>query len=176
MTLSFSPSFSLAKSHQLVEIRSIFLKSMAYIGDRMGVGQPANAFSNMRDFYQCGNLYVLEDRGVVLAAAALHEVDGALYIDYLAVHRDHQKEGLGKRMLAELEMLTESRELHQLRLHTPEVMEDLIAFYNRRGFRETHRALPSHGRDTFKRVHFCKPISLSDQSMDFEYEHDRQIA
>ena len=168
--------FSLAKSHQLSEIRSLFLKSMAYIGDRMGVGQPANAFSNLRDYYQCGNLYVLEEQGTVVAAAALHEANNGLYIDYLAVRVDYQNMGIGKRMLTELEMLTESRELRHLSLHTPEVMHELLAFYGKNGFKETHRAFPSHGRDRILRTHFRKPIALSDQGMDFEFEHDRQIA
>ncbi|WP_319569273.1 GNAT family N-acetyltransferase [Cohaesibacter marisflavi] len=168
--------FALAKSSQLSEIRALFIKSMAPIGERMGVGQPANAFSNLRDFYQCGNLYVLEEQGTVLAAAALHEARNGLYVDYLAVHPDCQNEGLGKRMLTELEVLTESRELSHLRLHTPEVMDELRSFYARRGFAETHRALPSHGRDQLLRVHFRKAISLSDHNMDLEFEHDRQIA
>nr|WP_320143217.1 GNAT family N-acetyltransferase [uncultured Cohaesibacter sp.] len=171
-----SLSFGLAKPSQLSEIRALFVKSMAYIGDRMGIDLPADAYSNLRDFYQCGNLYILEEQGVVLAAAALHEAHNGLYIDYLAVHPDYQREGLGKRMLTELEVLTESRELSHLRLHTPEVMDELLSFYARRGFTETHRALPSHGRDQLLRVHFRKTISLSDHNMDLEYEHDRQIA
>ena len=111
-----SLSFGLAKPSQLSEIRALFVKSMAYIGDRMGIDLPADAYSNLRDFYQCGNLYILEEQGVVLAAAALHEAHNGLYVDYLAVHPDYQREGLGKRMLTELEVLTESRELSHLRL------------------------------------------------------------
>nr|WP_321458167.1 GNAT family N-acetyltransferase [uncultured Cohaesibacter sp.] len=169
-------SFSLAKLHQLSEIRTIFLKSMAHIGDRMGVGQPATAFSNMRDYYECGNLYVLEEDGIVLAAAALHETDNCLHVDYLAVRQDQQHKGLGKRMLTELEMLTESRELNQLQLHTPEVMDELIAFYTKQGFSETARILPSHGRDPLLRVHFSKPVTMNDLGMDPEFDHDRQMA
>ncbi|WP_319483982.1 GNAT family N-acetyltransferase [uncultured Cohaesibacter sp.] len=169
-------SFSLAKPSQLPHIRTLFIKSMAYIGDRMGIGQSADAFSNMSDFQKAGNLYVLEADGEVLAAAALHEEKNGLYVDYLAVQREHQHEGLGKRMLTELEMLTESRELQHLRLHTPEAMDELVAYYNRRGFAETHRVMPSHGRDQLMRVHFRKEITLNDQGMDLEYEHDRQLS
>ncbi|WP_316861580.1 GNAT family N-acetyltransferase [uncultured Cohaesibacter sp.] len=166
--------FRLAKPEQLSEIRSLFLKSMGYIANRMGFEQPSEAFSNMGDYQKDRNLYVLqEDGGKILAAAAMKEVENGLYIDFLAVRVDHQRTGLGRRMLAELEMLAESRELSHLRLHTPEVMDELIRYYRTHGFAETHRAPPAHGRDQVNRVHFKKTVTLADHAMDPEHEHDR---
>ena len=165
--------FRLAKAEKLADIRTLYLHSMAYIGERMGIGQPSDAFSNLGTFIEGRNLYILEEDGIILAAAAMHEVDNGLYVDYLAVRKGNQGKGLGRHMLAELELIAESRELPHLLLHTPEVMAELLSYYERRGFRESHRALPPHGRDQILRVHFKKDISLSDLHMDPEHEHDR---
>ena len=169
-------SFRLAKADHLTEIRALYFKSMSYIGDRMGIETPADAFSDLEKFTETRNLYIAKEDDVIIAALAMHEVDNGLYIDYLAILPDHQNQGLGTKMLAEAELIAESRELPYLRLHTPEVMEELLAFYTARGFNETRRAPPPHGRDEILRVYFEKEIARSDLHVDPEIEHDRQLA
>ncbi|SNY92106.1 Acetyltransferase (GNAT) family protein [Cohaesibacter sp. ES.047] len=170
-------SFRLAKAQQLQEIRALYLKNMAYIGERMGVGQPAHAFSHLDQFLANRNLYVATNEdGTAIGAAAMSEVDNALYLDYLVIGKDWQRQGVGCFILSELELIAESRELPFLRLHTPEVMTELVDYYNVRGFTETHRAEPDHGRDKILRVYFQKAISGSDLRMDPEHEHDRLLA
>ena len=169
-------SFRLAKADQLSDIRSLYLTSMAYIGDRMGIERSADAFSDLESFVEARNLYIVQEDGVLLGAAAIREVDNGLYLEYLAVHQDHQNSGLGRKLLAEMEMIAESRELPYLRLHTPEVMHELLAYYARRGFTETHRALPPHGRDQVLRVYFEKDIAQDGMHADRIDAHDRQLA
>lgn len=169
-------TFGLAKASQLTQIRALYIKSMAYIGDRLGTGQPAHAFSNLDEFLENRNLYILQEDGEIVGAAAISEVKNGLYLDYLAILKDHQNRGFGSRILKELELIAESRELPYLRLHTPEVMHELLRYYPARGFVETHRALPPHGRDTVLRVYFEKSIEGSDLKMDPEHEHDRLMA
>ena len=168
-----APSFRLAKSDHLSDIRSLFSKSMAHIADRLGTGLPVDAYGHLGEVLDDRNLYILSEDNRILAAVALREVNNSLYVDTLAARKGEQGKGYGSQLLKEVEMIAESRGLPHVRLHTPEVMDDLIAFYRRRGFEETHRALPTHGGDLVLRVHFEKPVAGSDLRMDHEYEHDR---
>lgn len=168
-------SFRLAKAEQLADIRSLFISSMAHIGNCLGTGMPADAYSDLETFLVDRNLYVAEEDGVLLAAAAIREVNDGLYLDTLAVHKDHQNVGLGSRILAEVELIAESREFPYLRLHTPEIMPELLDYYGKHGFSETHRALPDHGRDKVLRVFFEKEIAHNGLHMDPVDEHDRHL-
>jgi ribosomal protein S18 acetylase RimI-like enzyme len=169
-------TFRLAKAEQLNDIRSLFLSAMAPIANRMGIDQPADAYSDLSAFLETRNLYIAQEDGVLLASAAMHEVDNCLYLDTIAVLPQHQNKGLGSRLLAEVELIAESRELPCLRLHTPEVMHELLAYYTKRGFGETHRSLPAHERDLILRVTFEKAIAGNGFHMDPFDEHDRQFA
>ncbi|WP_319530998.1 GNAT family N-acetyltransferase [uncultured Cohaesibacter sp.] len=171
-----APSFRLAKADHLSDIRSLCSKSMAYISDRLGSGLPSYAYGHLDELLEDRNLYILREDNRILATVALREESNCLYVDTLAVRKGEQGKGLGSQLLKEVEMIAESRGLPFVRLHTPEVMDDLVAYYRKRGYEETHRALPPHGRDLVLRVHFQKSISGSDLHMDPEHEHDRQLA
>ena len=152
-------SFRLAKADQLHDIRTLFSEAMAPIAGRMGIEQPSDAFSDLSRFLETRNLYVVVKDDLLVGSLAMHETDDGLYIDYLAIHKDHQNQGLGSRILAEAEFVAESRELSRLQLHTPDVMTELHVFYQKHGFVETCKALPTHGRDDILRIHFEKPVS-----------------
>ena len=169
-------SLRLATAGQLFDIRTLLFNSLSPIGNRMGIKTPAEAFSEVGAQIDNRDVYLLSEDDTIRAVAVLHEDDDALYIDFLAVDPKQQNKGLGSRLLADIEMIAESRELYCLRLRTPEVMEELLRFYQSRGFAETHRSLPNHGRDKVPRVHFSKKLVRHGLVSDMAHEHDRVLA
>nr|WP_321445396.1 GNAT family N-acetyltransferase [uncultured Cohaesibacter sp.] len=168
----------LAKAEQIAHIRPLIFSAFSPIAERMNQPIPEDAWSDLGDYAEQRNLYILkeEDSDTIVGMICFSEGNDHLYVDTLAIHPDHQGRRLGKMLLQDAEMIAESRGHPYLRLHTPEVMEDLLRFYTHLGFRETKRALPSHGRDTILRVHFEKEIAHSELRVDPEFEHDRQPA
>lgn len=165
----------LAKAEQIPAIHALFLEAFAPVAERMKIAITTYDDQNLTDYADARNLYTLMEEDLLIGAFSLTELDDCVYIDTLAVKPDWQAQGLGTFLLREIELIAESRELPFLRLHTPEVMGELIAFYNKHGFTETHRALPYHGKDQILRVHFEKEIAQNSLHMDLELEHDRQL-
>ncbi|MCV6577344.1 MAG: GNAT family N-acetyltransferase [Cohaesibacter sp.] len=168
-------TFRLAKPEDCTSIRALFLTTLEPMAKSVGQNIPTDAYSQLADKIGERNLYLLEKDGALKAAMAFHEEDKALYIDTLAVQPMLQCQGIGSRLLREAEMIAESRELYRLKLHTPEVMDHLIEFYQSHGYREHHRALPEHGLDTCLRVHFIKELDQHGMIDDMDHEHDRVL-
>ena len=78
-----------------------------------------------------------------LACAHVAEQDGAGYFGMFAVRPGLQGSGLGGRLLAECErMAREDWGLASIRMSVIDLRHDLIAWYERRGYRRTGRHLP----------------------------------
>lgn len=165
----------LAKAEQIPAIRTLFLDAFAPVAARMDVALSSEDYNDLETYLAARNLYVLMQDQLLAGAFALSESDDCVYVDSLAIAPALQDQGLGKHLIHEIELITESREFPSLRLHTPEVMDELIHFYLDNGFTETHRALPAHGCDAILRVHFEKEIASNGLHMDPELEHDRQL-
>jgi len=94
---------------------------------------------------------VLERDGVPLACAHVAVDDGAGYFGMFAVRPDLQGGGLGKAVLAEAERIaTEDWGLPAMRMTVIDLREELIAYYQRRGYRRTgvHKPFP-YGDERF---------------------------
>jgi ribosomal protein S18 acetylase RimI-like enzyme len=92
--------------------------------------------------------------GAIAAIIVLLPKPDHLLLDNIAVRRDSQGQGLGRRLIAFAE--TEARRLgyRELRLYTHEKMTENIALYTRLGFVETGR-----GRDAgYDRVFMTKHL------------------
>lgn len=77
------------------------------------------------------------DANLVACAHVMNE-DGAGYFGMFAVRPELQGCGVGKRMLEDAEVLVrEQWGLPRLRMSVIDVREELIAFYQRRGYRRT---------------------------------------
>lgn len=81
---------------------------------------------------------VLERDGRLLACAHVAEDDGAGYFGMFAVEPTLQGAGIGKRLLAECERIARDEwALPVMRMTVIDLRAELIAFYQRRGYRRT---------------------------------------
>ena len=100
---------------------------------------------------------VLIDDSVVGVAVVTRSQAG-WKIDELAIAPERHGSSLGSRLLQFVEAEARAAGATTLALHTPLIMDQLIRFYKRRGFRESHRARPEHGLDSHMRVHMNKSL------------------
>ena len=83
------------------------------------------------------------ENGEVLACAHVAIEDGTGYFGMFAVSPDQQGSGVGKRMMAEAERLArEDWGLPGMRMTVIDIRDELIAFYERRGYARTGRKKP----------------------------------
>lgn len=89
----------------------------------------------------------------MLACAHVAEEDGSGYFGMFSVRPDLQGGGIGKRLLDEAErVVREDWTLPAMRMTVIDVRDELIAFYERRGYRRTgiYKPFP-HGDERFGR-------------------------
>lgn len=92
-----------------------------------------------------------ERDGRVLACAHVAEEDGAGYFGMFSVRPDLQGGGIGKHLLNEAERVVRDEwRLPAMRMTVIDVRDELIAFYERRGYRRTgvYKPFP-HGDERF---------------------------
>jgi len=81
---------------------------------------------------------VAEQDGRLLACAHVAEQEGAGYFGMFSVRPDLQGAGLGKLLLAEAERVVRDEwRLPAMRMTVIDIRDELIAFYERRGYRRT---------------------------------------
>lgn len=91
------------------------------------------------DIVRLGSRVLLAERaGILLGCAHVSIEDGAGYFGMFSIRPDLQGAGLGKLLLAEAErVVREEWKLPAMRMTVIDVREELIAFYERRGYRRT---------------------------------------
>ena len=83
-------------------------------------------------------ILVAERGGEMLACAHVAEEDGTGYFGMFSVRPDLQGGGVGKAMLAEAERIArEEWQLPTMRMTVIDIRDELIAFYERRGYART---------------------------------------
>jgi GNAT superfamily N-acetyltransferase len=137
------------------EIETIVSEAYAVYIDRIGK-PPGPMLDDYGALIAAGAASVLEDGdGSIAAILVLLPKPDHLLLDNIAVRRDRQGQGLGRRLIAFAE--TEAWRLghRELRLYTHEKMTENIALYTRLGFGETGR-----GRnDGYDRVFMTKRLA-----------------
>lgn len=133
-----------ADIHAIIE-----LVTSAYRGDasRRGWTTEADLLDGARidpevlrhDLERPRSLVLLAERdGVLLACAHVAAEDGAGYFGMFSVRPDLQGGGIGKAMLAEAERIARAQwRLPAMRMTVIDVRDELIAFYERRGYART---------------------------------------
>ena len=83
-------------------------------------------------------IVLVEQGGESLACAHVAEDEGAGYFGMFAVRPDLQGGGVGKQLLAEAERIVRDEwRLPAMRMTVIDIRDELIAFYERRGYRRT---------------------------------------
>ncbi|MEJ7747267.1 MAG: GNAT family N-acetyltransferase, partial [Luteimonas sp.] len=81
---------------------------------------------------------IAERDGQLLACAHVSEEDGSGYFGMFSVQPDLQGGGVGKALLVEAERLVhEEWQLPSMRMTVIDIRDELIAFYERRGYHRT---------------------------------------
>ena len=102
-------------------------------GRRTGVDDVAACLQRPRS-----RILLAERDGALLACAHVAEEDGTGYFGMFSVDPAHQGGGIGKHLLAEAERsVRDDWSLPTMRMTVIDVRDELIAFYERRGYRRT---------------------------------------
>ena len=102
-------------------------------------GQRIDAEGLSRDIARERSRILLAERdGAVLACAHVAVEDGAGYFGMFSVKPDQQGGGLGKLVISEAERIARDEwRLPAMRMTVIDVRDELIAFYERRGYQRT---------------------------------------
>jgi len=107
-------------------------------GDRTSVEQVATAIANEDTFF-----LVHKKIGKIVSCVAIENIDGRIFIGSFAVNPELQATGLGSATLAAAEAYASHQfSTHQFFMTVLSNREELIAFYERRGYRRTGKTSP----------------------------------
>ncbi|SPJ22858.1 GNAT family N-acetyltransferase [Palleronia abyssalis] len=114
--------------------------------------------ANPADAIARGHAYVSTDpKDRVLGVAIFYPLDGAMYLETVAVHPHASGRGLGRTLIAHCEARAQADGLTGVTLYTNAAMTSNLALYPRLGYREVGRRTESG----FDRVFFEKRMPLS---------------
>jgi ribosomal protein S18 acetylase RimI-like enzyme len=103
---------------------------------------------------RAGHSWIAEQDDRIVGLLVLIPEPDHLLLENVAVHPDAQGSGLGRLLLDHVEREAGRLGFTEIRLYTNEAMTENIAYYQRRGYAETHRA----GDGGFRRVFFSKRL------------------
>ena len=131
-------------------VREAYQKYVARIG-----GRPVPMDSDYEALVGQGRTWVADLDGEVVGILVLQEAADHLLVENVAVAPGAQRHGIGGRLLDHAEERARRAGLTEVRLYTHEAMTENLAYYPRRGFRETHRET----EDGFSRVFLTKVLA-----------------
>ena len=148
-----SPQIELAQPADCAAVAACVHAAYAPYVARIG-REPAPMLADYEALIRRGVAYVVRDtasaetvRGVLI----MEPFDNALFIENVAVHPEHQHQGLGLRLMRFAEQQAAAKGLTELRLYTNERMTENIAFYQRLGYQEVERRTADGFRRVFMR-------------------------
>lgn len=116
--------------------------------------EPAPMTADYDAVIDTAEAWVAERAGNLLGILVLCFYDDHLLLDNVAVSPDAQRSGVGRRLLDLADQRAGEGGLREIRLYTNATMTENLAYYQRHGYRETHRAT----QDGFERVFFTKSL------------------
>jgi ribosomal protein S18 acetylase RimI-like enzyme len=134
----------------IVRCANLAFASFAGLSDKRDVKVEDSLRSRILE----GSIHLLCDEAQVLGYISLWPTADQMFIDTLAVLPKHHRQGLGSQLLAFADRETLRLGLDSINLFTKATMADNLAFYERRGYRETSRC----DDDGFCRVFYSKSI------------------
>jgi ribosomal protein S18 acetylase RimI-like enzyme len=121
--------------------------------DRIG-REPAPMTADYGRIAKSEDAWVAELEGAIVGLLVLVPAEDHLLLENVAVAPSAQGLGVGARLLRLAEEQARAHGVREVRLYTNEAMTENLAYYPRRGYRETHRAT----QDGFCRVFFSKVL------------------
>ena len=116
--------------------------------------QPAPMTADYAEIVDSGDAWVAVHGDDVVGLLVLEVAADHLLVDNVAVVPHAQGLGVGSTLLRLAEEQARMRGLRQVRLYTNAAMHENLAYYPRRGYRETHRGT----QDGYHRVFFTKDL------------------
>lgn len=150
--------FEVASIRQLDEVEHLLRSAFTPYVRKLGRELAADAYVWLEPALKAGDVFVGKKNGNLIGVVATSLRRHELMIDQIAVHAEAQRRGIGSWLLNEVESSARSRGIKALSLDTAEVMDDLLRLYDRCGFKEIRRGLPSHGKDKHIRVFMRKEL------------------
>jgi GNAT superfamily N-acetyltransferase len=147
-------SVRLARPADAGAMREVVTAAYQSYVDRIG-REPAPMTADYGRIAASGHAWVAEQGGCIVGCLVLEPAESYLWVENVAVAPPAQGIGVGGRLLRLAEEQARAQGLREMRLYTNEAMTENIAYYPRRGYRETHRA----SQDGFRRVFFTKVLA-----------------
>jgi N-acetylglutamate synthase-like GNAT family acetyltransferase len=146
-------SLRLAEHADVEAIRQLLHAAYQRYVERIG-RKPPPMTADYGSAVEAGRVWVAEQGDRVVGLLVLQPFEDHLLLENVAVLPQAQRLGVGSRLLHVAEEQARAHGLHQLRLYTNEAMTENLAWYPRRGYRETHRS----SENGFRRVFFTKDL------------------
>ncbi|WP_279582227.1 GNAT family N-acetyltransferase [Fodinicola feengrottensis] len=116
--------------------------------------EPAPMTDDYAEVVRRGHTWVAERAGIAVGMLVLVPETDHLLLENIAVRADAQGGGIGRLLLVQAESEAVRLGFVEVRLYTNAAMTENIAYYQRHGYVEIHRA----GNDGFSRVFFSKVL------------------
>ena len=147
--------FSVAHSAQESEMADVLLAAFTPYVQQMGYLR-SGPYPWLLGAIEQGRVYVAQAGNRIVGVMCVTPKGAHWAIDQLGIDPGFQGQGIGRFMMAETEARARDAGAKKITLFTVLMMDDLLRFYERHGYRESHQALPAHGEDSYLRVHFVK--------------------
>ena len=122
---------------------------------RMGGQPPGPMLADYAEVIAQHQVWVAEADGVIIGGLVLMPYEDYILLDNIAVHPNHQGQGVGRALLELADAEAMLQGYGELRLYTHVTMTENIALYTRLGWVETHRG----EQDGYERVFMRKALS-----------------
>ena len=144
-----------AVESDLASVRRCAEAAYAKYVNRIG-RKPAPMTADFAAQIDNGSVYVeVGDGGQVRGFAVCYQRADHLHLENVAVHPEHQGQGLGRRLIEWVEDEAIARGYRRVELYTNARMRGNLALYPRLGYHETGRRV----EEGFDRVYFSKKLA-----------------
>ena len=154
--ISSNRLFEAALPNQIDRIECLMRAAFDPYVELLGRKLTPDSYSWLEAAIENNDLYVAIEDSMIIGVIALTREGQNLVIDQIAVHPKQQHAGIGQFLLENVESLAYEQQQRSISLDTALMMNDLLRFYHRNGFKEVSRALPKHGKDPHMRVYLKK--------------------
>jgi len=118
---------------------------------------PGPMLDDYSEVVQQHQAFVAEARGQIIGVLVLIRKDNGIILDNVAVHPEHQGNGLGRRLVELAESEARDQGFAHLDLYTHERMTENIAMYKRLGYIEIERRFEKGYQRVYMRKSLLQP-------------------